>query len=410
MLFSRLCRRVLLTIVLVLPLLLIAQNQAAAPVSFSDSFAPAEFAQIEPWLKNSRIIGAGEATHGTHEFGLYRKNLFRYLVQTGQTRAFFLEADAGCCFAINRYIQGDTGNPESLIKNIRLWPFINDDLIDIVKWMRSYNDVHPTDKLRFQGADVQFIQDDIGLYFQYGRNVLSAKDSQFLTTLKKIQADTLAKHFPDSFFSYVSQLNRMECELNDEMQNGEILRGFLRGMKQYMHLHSPEKTYNTRDSFMAENMLYFNSMYPEKGIFYYAHNGHVAKIRNARYGMRTGYYLGKKYPEYLAIGAECFSGQFRAVGKNFKTNTYTPGIFTLPEPRRKTLSHILHKKYGQNLALQTAVFPKYKKMNVTMIGAVFYQEFPHRARKILSQPLFHCFDIIVYTERSSPITYLGKQK
>ena len=42
---------------------------------------PISFVPIDSWLHDKRIIGAGEATHGTHEFATARLALFQYLVR-----------------------------------------------------------------------------------------------------------------------------------------------------------------------------------------------------------------------------------------------------------------------------------------------------------------------------------------
>ena len=82
-------------------------------INLSDSvnvIMPKYLKQLDEVFKAKRVIGLGEATHGTSEFTQIRLDLFKYLVENHDYTIFFLEADYSACSRINRYIHGAEDN------------------------------------------------------------------------------------------------------------------------------------------------------------------------------------------------------------------------------------------------------------------------------------------------------------
>ena len=56
-------------------------------------------------MKVRRLIGLGEATHGTKEFGSLRHRFFRYLVEERGYRVLILEDTLGQTMRVKDYIR-----------------------------------------------------------------------------------------------------------------------------------------------------------------------------------------------------------------------------------------------------------------------------------------------------------------
>jgi len=90
----------------------------------------------------------GEATHGTHEFYQERARITeRLIVERGFT-AVALEADWPDAYRVNRYVRGegsDRDDEESLrdFKRFPSWMWRNREIVELVDWLRSYNDSLP---------------------------------------------------------------------------------------------------------------------------------------------------------------------------------------------------------------------------------------------------------------------------
>src|SRR4051794_24028009 len=66
-----------------------------------------DFSDLQPLkqiLKDVRVVGLGENTHGTREFFQVKHRLLEFLVREMRFTAFALEAGYGACEPINNYV------------------------------------------------------------------------------------------------------------------------------------------------------------------------------------------------------------------------------------------------------------------------------------------------------------------
>lgn len=113
--------------------------------------------QIVDIAKNVNIIGMAEATHGQAEITKFRMKVFKNLVKKCGYTVFVLEDQYSCCEKINHYIRTGLGNPEELLLRLT-WFWCSHDMLNLIKWMRSYNQEHDN-VLEFRGLDIQSICD-----------------------------------------------------------------------------------------------------------------------------------------------------------------------------------------------------------------------------------------------------------
>jgi len=131
-------------------------------------------------LKNVRIVGLGEASHGQREFFQFKHRMLEFLVTQMGFTAFSLEASYPACMNINEYVVYGKGDPRKALTSQGFEQFDTQEIFEMVEWMRQYNSKLPEAKrIKFFGYDMQ------GQY-HYAMDAISAY-------LKKISPDKVTE-------------------------------------------------------------------------------------------------------------------------------------------------------------------------------------------------------------------------
>lgn len=108
-------------------------------------------------IGDARVVGLGEATHGSHDFFALKDRVFRHLVREKGFRTFALETPWSTGLRLNDYVLHGKGDPRRVMREEfqrdYLW-WNNTDYLRLVEWMRAYNVRHPDDPVRFIGDDI----------------------------------------------------------------------------------------------------------------------------------------------------------------------------------------------------------------------------------------------------------------
>ncbi len=323
---------------------------------------------IDSIFENRRIVGVGESTHGTSEFTTFRHRLFKYLVVKKGFTVFFLEADASACQRVNRYINGFEDNVKDALLEIKLWPWLTEELLTLVEWMRTYNETAEK-KIQFVGCDMQLILDD---QLELSRLFLDSNHVEdVFSELKFPYDDTLfVKSSYDKWHSLDSiRLNRKRG--TDSLQYSLIDISI---EQWYQFKLTKGIKHNFRDSCMAANMLHYLHLFPNSKGMYFAHNGHVAKAiydyENRFPRKVAGYYLSESLGlEYLCIGQTTETGTFNAL--TYGNQGYEFTVNTLKRPKNNTLEKYL-KGFNQSILICSLEELKSKhNLSYTEIGALY---------------------------------------
>ncbi len=103
----------------------------------------------------ARIVGLGEATHGTAEFFELKHRLFRYLVEVHGHRALAYEYSFAGSLAIDRFVTTGEGDIDVLLAKSS-WIQANEEVRRLLMWIREHNRTLPADKhVHFIGIDSQ---------------------------------------------------------------------------------------------------------------------------------------------------------------------------------------------------------------------------------------------------------------
>ncbi|WP_405678173.1 erythromycin esterase family protein [Streptomyces sp. NBC_01511] len=124
-------------------------RQHAHPLTTLDPQAPlADLLPLADLVRDSAVVAVGAATRQAHELSTLAHRAVRFLVEQQGFRSLALEGDDAVRLGLDAYISTGTGDPKALLSEARsFWQ--TEEILDVVRWMRSYNRRHQDDPVRF---------------------------------------------------------------------------------------------------------------------------------------------------------------------------------------------------------------------------------------------------------------------
>ncbi|MBK9030595.1 MAG: erythromycin esterase family protein [Myxococcales bacterium] len=132
-------------------------GRAGAPLTTVEAgHGFADLAPIGRMVGTARVVGLGEATHGSREFFQLKHRLLEYLVAEHGFTVFAIEANQPECRAINAYVLHGTGDARAALAGIYFWTWDTEEVLAMIEWMRAWNaDPAHRRKVQFVGFDMQ---------------------------------------------------------------------------------------------------------------------------------------------------------------------------------------------------------------------------------------------------------------
>lgn len=137
---------------------LTAQNYSEKAISLNPE---SNLEMLISSASNKKLVLLGEASHGTHEYYLWRDKISRKLIENHDFNFIAVEGDFASLYQLNRYVKNMEGAEKSakdvLLKLDRwpTWMWANEEVVALAEWLRQYNDNLPQDKkVGFYGMDV----------------------------------------------------------------------------------------------------------------------------------------------------------------------------------------------------------------------------------------------------------------
>ncbi len=243
-------------------------------------------------LDGARIIGVGEATHGSHEDAVAKAAIIRGLVTSGVARTLYLEMNAQAGRELDAFIQGSSGDARARLRTSHAFRvFKTRALADLLAWLRDWNRA-ALQPVRIFGIDCQSTaQDAAEALIALRRRDPAAADRLAPRLAPIVSAKAQNLRFPALIKSLTT------AQLREAMSALEALRAALgahpddrtarysartawQGLKAFELETADGKItgdadayYARRDRFMAENILEAPADGP--GVFW-AHHAHVA--------------------------------------------------------------------------------------------------------------------------------------
>lgn len=303
-------------------------NQKAVPLQHIT--AGNTFADLKPLkkvLKNTRVVGVGEATHGTREFFQAQHRMLEFLVQELGYTMFIMEASYSACKPINEYVLHGKGDRDALLTGQGYLAWDNEAFTTIIDWIRTYNQGMPEHKkVSFYGIDLCFNGVGRELVLKYLEKHMPAEAAPAKAWFAPL--DQEEKHWPFTLDQAViatiypllkGLMQRMEnskpqlVAASSEAEYREIHR-HLRIMEQWIIANTPElvlppgEKRMDRGGYMAENFFYLMDQNPQAKCMFRGHNYHAAANPS---DPSVGYFIRERLgDQYYAIGATCIQGTF----------------------------------------------------------------------------------------------------
>jgi erythromycin esterase len=294
------------------------------------------FDDLKPLKKvfaNVRIVGLGEATHGTREFFQFKHRMVEFLVKEMGFNVFSIEASYVACLNINDYVLYGKGDRAKALASQGFWTWDTNEVSDMIDWMREYNKTAPEGKkVKFLGYDVQHYSQAFDVILGYLKKVAPDYISTAEAAFKPFRVDSTAfmRRTPEEMAQSRPALEQLmgflvlnqtrfvretsPAEFEKVLQHARILAQF---DDSYGRATTPQATNNPlvhdRDYYMAENIEYLmNQEGPGTRMIVWAHNGHIstAKLGNAP---AMGSFLRKIYgPAYYSLAFTFGEGSFQS--------------------------------------------------------------------------------------------------
>ncbi len=378
-------------------------------------------------FSDAKIIGLGEATHGTKEFFEMKHRIFKYFAENYGFKIFGFEADMGECIYIDRFITKGIGTIDEAMNKMHFWTWKTMEVKDLILWMKNYNvGKSPQNQIHLLGIDCQYTNYNKGLIEDYLKNYENSYPNYIDSILEKISSLTYQdgeaintteklklKNNCDSVYTYFENNKNSLISKSGEFEYDIIVR-LLEESKQFLDVIT-ETLYNYRDYYMAKNAIRLtNLLGGETKVILWAHNLHVARDLNFSTGS-LGYVISLILGiNYKVIGFSFDQGEFQAINYDQKTNQYTGLIIHDIErlPLRESTNYIFQAANPKDFILLFSNVPNttplYNWLNsyrlFMSIGSVysidFYNSYYYNANLLLF------FDAIIHIQKTnSAIAY-----
>lgn len=294
-------------------------------------------------LAGAKVVGIGEATHGSHEDVACKAGIIKGLVEAQAIGTVFLEANAAGGRQLDAFIAGGAGSAAERVVSADIFRILKaDPLIDIVDWLRSWNRTAKT-PVRIVGVDCQATAPDTAFALEGLRTMDPAAADGFAGRLEPvINPAARAKRFPDLIASLTTRQLQACMQTLMELQAllgptgphadapgraeaAQSARTAWQGLKAF-ELETADgkfegdlgEYFGRRDLFMADNIRHYADERPGA---YWAHNVHVAGAP-VSYGSDvfkpTGHHLRQALGDrYRVVLFEYATARFNAVPTQF---------------------------------------------------------------------------------------------
>lgn len=332
-------------------------------------------------IGEARIIGLGEATHGTKEFFELKHKIFKYLVENHGVRVFAIEADMGESIYINRYIQGENANlTEFMLSKMLFWTKRTEEVRELIEWMRTYNEDKPdSEKLHYIGVDSQFMIYQPDLVEEYveevqpsllheTRDVMGVIRSLgtpwIFTRSYETMTNDQFKAITDTLTYLVDRMDEFEESMvaNSSQYEFQTHRQLVRNLLQAHTVNHPtdSRLVSYRDHYMALNTLWISKLLEsDPKIAVWAHNSHVRIRSNA-----MGFYLRDEIGNnYKSIGFSFSKGSFVARDQTYSGFTGLRNYTITEKPLQNSLNALFHLAKDDNFILNLDEIPENSLLN-----------------------------------------------
>ncbi len=282
------------------------------------------------YLSTAKIVGMGEATHGSKEFFQMKDKLFRQLVLQKEFKAIIFEIPWGNCLKVDEFVAEGIGTADDAINQTWYWVYDTEEVRALANWMHNYNNELASDKkIHFVGCDPQgpnfvieraIVESYIkeldpnimdSIYFHYGQLPYDLMEydevDQSIKSFNREHTEIVYQYLLHNRDAFVAATSNFEFEKT-------LMAAHVIQHREMMYRNQSFGV--TRDSLMAVYSLWWQRIFEEDAkVAVWAHNAHVQ--HNDIGGKWMGRYLQDSLSnEYKNVGFSFGKGQLNAFYAN----------------------------------------------------------------------------------------------
>ena len=330
-------------------------------ISLSDVRPGGGFSDLQPLKKvfrGVRVIGLGEATHGTHEFFVVKHRLLEFLVKELNVRTLAIETGVDATSDINDYVLGRSSDGAGALSRQGFWPFDTEEMRAMLDWLRAHNATVPQNQqVRVTGFDIHFNYQGKQRILDYLRRVaperVAATEALFQANIEKELEAVFFTKSPQERSNIIAKLatakekysellgffalNQMRFtnqtsanEFSRVFESARVLAQLADSSGQPLEVADGP----LRDYYMAENIKRLVDAAPlDTRIVVWAHNQHIGLLKEGENYPYMGVHLRRFYGDaYYALGFSFNKGSFQAHDYNPKANRELKQFTVGPAP------------------------------------------------------------------------------
>ncbi|WP_216211306.1 erythromycin esterase family protein [Amycolatopsis aidingensis] len=124
----------------------------ARPLDIVDPSAPlTDLRPLGEITGEATVVGIGTSIRTAHEPSVLMHRILRFLVEEMGFRSVLLEGDETKSAELAGYIRTGRGDPREMLTDARVF-WRNEEILGVLRWLRSYNETHPADPVRLVAA------------------------------------------------------------------------------------------------------------------------------------------------------------------------------------------------------------------------------------------------------------------
>ncbi|MFI0976405.1 erythromycin esterase family protein [Streptomyces sp. NPDC021093] len=354
-----------------------ALDRIAHPLrSMEPGTGTADLHALGVMVGDAKVVGVGEATHGSHEFFALKDRIFRYLVEQKGFTTFALEISWSAGLKIDDYLQrgdgdGDRDARQVVHEVMAGSPWDREEFVNLVRWMRDYNRQHPDRPVHFLGDDIgaprldERVFDSVTDYVRRIHPESLPRLNELLTGLRPLDdaIGYLKRPLAERRQNAAKAQHMLEFVQRQGSGGGEDFEFALQNARNiaqtytFLTLNPGDQASSTamqryRDQVMAETTAWWQRRTGGR-ILLSAHNGHAGYAASdpTTYPKTQGSFLRDTLgTDYLAVGTTFDQGSFLskddALGGEWKKFTVGPAG---PGTNENTLDQVRYRDYYADL-------------------------------------------------------------
>lgn len=299
------------------------------------SISPADLNSFARSLSSYRIIGMGEANHGTADFYDLRGRLSLELADSNELRLILLEADAVAMTEIDDFVMGKQVDITKAILALGFWITDIWEFHSFIKSIREYNIRRPTPKkLHLLGIDAQDRQLPTEFLLAHRFDLVISDHEADLLSKSSLDHGAFFKSMsPDEKNALIAMLDRLSDihASSPNLESNEVRGGVAaKSLKHQLGYLTSTTTPALRDRAMADIATYITELSKSRQVALWAHNGHIARQFEG-IQKTLGQHISEKFGQtYFPIAFLSYRGAGRAWDKSGKIGVISHELAATP--------------------------------------------------------------------------------